>query len=681
MSASNVLKKDNVITLINTERNNERTIGIIETSVKKQETDRIHDSNAIDHEFEKRLFIDTTDPISYEYLNQTRFSKLVSDNVKRVLVYNTDEQDAESNFYDVEGNLESKQIALTNSNDQNVILYDDYVKETFLHSDKNNPIDYWYKATITGNDGIQKFSIEFDDGETINEIEAKYIRKLDEVYDTRTIVILTKNKGLNTLSNLSRDQNKNIQGVKNNTVYTVLQSSDVEDINAMKKIKKKYDNVLSKRTSKTKYNLKWFYKTNYSGSRYFPLKISNVELLSEADKYAQVDKYTELKEGDIVKYNYPSHPNHNLLAKVTGIREDPLNKRNYYDRKKYIYSIRFEPFETYIDPAELNEYQEKYENITNTIPNVTTDKLLKFKYVEKEHYDVDINKLLNDGVKLNNFNNVISENTLERLRKNTKFNLDFILAKYQPVSNVKDLNKLIKPNNTTTYSISHSPNIQKRPSGLFFDTKIRPQEDNKNKIVDVDIYVDLTLFQSKMITEEEWNKKPLVGKLGNILGEQIKNSYAGVLNCPNRFDKLKTIMKGIANKKWFIDLDASEDNLIKQSFNKTAKKIKEVKKTINDMEDEKMEISTEIKNSQSMENPDNSYIAEKQVELGEKEQEIKTINRQLIELESILKQKGGRKTRRNKNNNKPIKRKTTHKSKTMKRRNHKINKTRKKCKL
>ena len=185
----------------------------------------------------------------------------------------------------------------------------------------------------------------------------------------------------------------------------------------------------------------------------------------------------------------------------------------------------------------------------------------------------------------------------------------------------------------------------------------------------------------KIYLEEEWNKKPLVGKLGNILGEQIKNSYAGVLNCPNRFDKLKTIMKGIANKKWFIDLDASEDNLIKQSFNKTAKKIKEVKKRINDMEDEKMEISTDIKNSQSMENPENSYIAEKQVELGKKEQEIKTINRQLIELESILKQKGGRKTRRNKNNNKPIKRKTTHKSKTMKRRNHKINKTRKKCKL
>ena len=117
MSASNVLKKDNVITLINTERNNERTIGIIETSVKEQNTERIRDRNAIDHEFEKRLFIDTTDPITYDELNQKRFSKLVSDNVKRVLVYNTEEHDAESNFNGVEDSLESKHIALTNSND------------------------------------------------------------------------------------------------------------------------------------------------------------------------------------------------------------------------------------------------------------------------------------------------------------------------------------------------------------------------------------------------------------------------------------------------------------------------------------------------------------------------------------------------------------------------------------
>lgn len=680
MSASNVLKKDNVITLINTERNNERTIGIIETIVKKEENDRIRDSKAIDHEFEKRLFIDTTEPIPYDELIQKRFNKLVSDNVKRVLVYNIEEEEAVPQFNLVEENLSNKKITLTKTNNQNLISYDDYVKETFPHSGRNKStnIDYWYKATITGNDGNGIFTIEFDDGDTIEEIGAEYIRKLDEVYDNRIIVILTKNKGLKTLSNLSRDETKNIQGVENNTVYTLLQSSDVEDINAMRKTKKKYDSVIKKQSSKTKYNLKWFYKTNYSGSRYFPLKISNVELLSEADKYAQVDKYTELKEGDIVKYNDPSHPNHNLLAKITGIREDPLNKRNYYDRKKFIYSIRFEPFETYVEPTELKEYQQKYENITTTIPNVTTDKLLKFKYVEKEHYDVDINKLLKDKEKLNNFNDVISENTLERLRKNTKFNLDFILAKYQPESNVKDLNKLIKPNNTNTYSISHSPNIQKRPSGLFFDTKIRPQEDNKKKVVDIDIYVDLTLFQSKMINEEEWNKKPLVGKLGNILGEQIRNSYAGVLNCPNRFNKLKTIMKGISNKQWFMDLDASEDNLIKQSFNKTAKKIKKLKKTINQMEDEKMEIVNDIKKHQTMGILDEDYIADKQLELGKKEQEIKTTNRQLIELESILKQKGGRKTRRNKHKtNKPTQ---THKSKTYKRRHYSIRKTKKKRK-
>jgi len=664
MSGSDILKKNNTIVLID-KKFNSRTSGIIVNTTRRVNTEAIYELNAIDTDFDKRLFLDK-DTLLYEDFIKKRFKKLVDNNVSRVVAY-YDEDRIEY--------LDYSKKNITLSDNSKFIPLKRVIERTFSQNNEN-----WYKATIMDNDGINKFKIKFDDGEIIEEIGAEYIIKLDEVYDINIVNILTVD-GFKTLRNISRGEYNIEIEMEDGVFYNIIESGDPSEINKMKKLKAKYDKMSKSKNKKTKYNLKWFYKTNYSGSRYFPLKISNVELLSEADKYAQVDKYTELKEGDIVKYNYPSHPNHNLLAKVTGIREDPLNKRNYYDRKKYIYSIRFEPFETYIDPAELNEYQEKYENITNTIPNVTTDKLLKFKYVEKEHYDVDINKLLNDGVKLNNFNNVISENTLERLRKNTKFNLDFILAKYQPVSNVKDLNKLIKPNNTTTYSISHSPNIQKRPSGLFFDTKIRPQEDNKNKIVDVDIYVDLTLFQSKMITEEEWNKKPLVGKLGNILGEQIKNSYAGVLNCPNRFDKLKTIMKGIANKKWFIDLDASEDNLIKQSFNKTAKKIKEVKKRINDMEDEKMEISTEIKNSQSMENPHNSYIAEKQVELGEKEQEIKTINRQLIELESILKQKGGRKTRRNKNNNKPIKRKTTHKSKTMKRRNHKINKTRKKCKL
>lgn len=660
MSKSDILKKNNVITLIDTANNNERFTGIVETIIKKDEKERVSDLKAIDHEFEKRLFINKP-TLSYNELNRTRFKKLVENNVTRVLVYNIEEEGAEDTFPD----YEDINITISPSNKRSM-QYNQFVKETYQSRNTN----YWYKATITSNDGTSIFSIKFDDGDEITEIGPEYIRKLDEVYDTSTAVILT-DKGLKTLKNLSRDQNKNIQGqIDGDIVYTILESSDVEEITKMRKLKEKYDKISKKQTKKTKYNLKWFYKTNYSGSRYFPLKISNVEMLSEADKYAEIDKYTELKEGDIVKYNDPTHRNHELLAKITGIREDPLNKRNYYDRKKYIYNIKFEPLETYIEPSQLKEYQEKYENIVTDIPNVKPEKLLKFKYVEKEYYDVDIQTLLRNKAKLDNFNNVITENTLQRLRKNTKFNLDYILAKYQSESGVKDLNKLIKPNNLNTYTISHSAIIKKKPSNLFFDMKIR-EEDGKRKVVDIDIYVDLTLFQAKRISEEEWNKKPLVGKIGSILSEQIKNSYAGVLNCPSRFDKLRTIL---STKGWFIDPEASETNLIKKSFNQTAKQIKALKKQIFDMEDEKKDIIKEIKENQKAPTIDEDAVVEKQIELGKKEQEIKNANRRLIELEAILKQKGGRKTRRDKGKHKAI----HSKSKTAKRRHLKHRKTKKK---
>jgi len=666
MSKSDILKKDNVITLIDT-TDNEKISGIVLNRIQKINKERINDKDAIDHEFEKRLFI-SNPTLSYSDLTDKRFKKIVENNVKRVLVYNIEEEGAEENFPEYDDTTTQITISPKNNIDNNTIIpYKTFVQQTY----GNPKTTYWYKGTITDNDGKNVFSIKFDDGEEIDEISPEYIRKLDEVYDTITVNILT-NKGLKTLRNLSRDKTKNIQAqIDRDTVYTILESSDVEEITKMRKLKEKYDKVSKKQTKKTRYNLKWFYKTNYSGSRYFPLKISNVEMLSEADKYAQIDKYTELKEGDIVKYNDPSHRNHDLLAKITGIREDPLNKRNYYDRKKYIYNIKFEPFETYVEPTELQEYQEKYENIVTTIPNVKPEKLLKFKYVEKEHYDKDVTTLIKNKPLLENFNNVITENTLQRLRKNTKFNLDFILAKYQPESGVKDLNRLIKPNNKSTYTISHSPSIKKRPSGLFFDMKIK-EIDGKKKVVDIDIYVDLTLFQAKQISEEEWNKKPLVGKLGSILGEQIKNSYAGVLNCPGRFDKLKSIF---LTKGWFIDPETAETNLIKKSFNQTSKKIKALKNQIYDMEDEKDEIINEIKETRKMEPIDEDLIVDNQIRLGEKEEEIKNANRQLVELEAILKQKGGRKTKRNK-----LKHRGIHsKSKTAKRRQYtKHRKTKKK---
>ena len=64
------------------------------------------------------------------------------------------------------------------------------------------------------------------------------------------------------------------------------------------------------------------------------------------------------------------------------------------------------------------------------------------------------------------------------------------------------------------------------------------------------------------------------------------------------------------------------------------------------MEDEKKAIIKEIKVSK--ETPDT--LVEKQVELGEKENKIKKAKRELIELEGIMKQKGGKKTKRRKRN-------------------------------
>ena len=164
--------------------------------------------------------------------------------------------------------------------------------------------------------------------------------------------------------------------------------------------------------------------------------------------------------------------------------------------------------------------------------------------------------------------------------------------------------------------------------------------------IDIDIYVDLTLYQSKVINEEEWNKTPLIGKLGTILSEQIKNSYAGVFNCPNRFDKIRTIVNNIRNKTFFVDPDDSETNLVKKSFRQTSIKIKNKKEEIKDLEDEKKAKIKEIKISK--ENPE--LLVDFQIDLGEIENKIKKAKRELIELEGIMKQKGGKKTKRRKRN-------------------------------
>ena len=623
---ADILRQRNIVTLKN-KNLNETITGIIDAvKYKVDEEDQV--GELIDDYFEKQLFIGNP---TYNDINNQRFKKL---NPKdRVLVYINEENDELATIYD------DDTIFTLDKDDEKSIDYKRYKKETYV--DKN---DEWMKGTVlSADDKNNRVLIKFDDSDYPDkDYPSDYIRKLNPIADIDFLEILTTNKGKLTISNLKLDARKNkiIGEDARNELYFIEKTGDPNKLNEIMKMEKLLKQKKTEQGSKTKYKLKWFYKTNYSGSKYFPLKVSNVERLSESNKYSEIDRYTKLKEGDVVKYNDPSHPNNGLLAKITRIKQDDRERRSYYDKKRYIYNIKFEPLETYIDTSELKQYQQKYENMINTLSNVSQSKLLKFKYVEKTHYTEPIKTILKNKDKLNDFNAMITDNTLERLKKNTKFIPDYILAKFQPESKIRDMNKLIKPSNKHIYIISHSPVIKKRPSNLFFDMKIK----EKNE-VEIDIFVDLTLFQSKMVTQEEWDNKSLTGKLGSILSEQVKNSYAGIFNCPNRFDKVKTIVNNIMNKRFFIDTEDSETNLIKKSFHETSKKIKSKKKEIEDLEEEKKSIINEIKEFRK----DPEILADKQIELGKIEEEIKKLKRQLVELEGIMKQKGGRKTRRKKN--------------------------------
>jgi len=631
--SDNILKEGNVITLIN---NNESIPGIIKSvlvdSGKGEDSDS--ELNLMDKHFEKNLFTNTP---TYQEVNNRRYEALKKGDRVLVLWY-----DGEDNIpKDLPGNY-NENTKFTLNDKKGHVLFNDYINKIY---NKDNE-DIWYKGTIIGKDQKGNMTIKYDDETGEHIVDGNFIRKMDDVYDTLRIDVITDGNEI-SLDKFKRDKNDHdkIYGVdsRQNSRYEIKQNNNAEEKEKLMIRKKRIDNITLNKKNKTKYKLKWFYKTNYSGSKYFPLKISNVQQLSEASKYSQVDRYTKIKEGDIIKYNDPSHPNNGLLAKIIRIKQDNRDRRSYYDRKRYIYNIKFEPLETYIDSTELKQYQQRYENMIMTIDNVSESKILKFRYVEKTIYaeTADV-LLLNENNELDDFNNIIVDTTLEKLKKNTQFIPDYVLAKYQPESNIRDMTKLIKPNKQNIYMISHSPNIKKRESGLFFDMKI----DKEKNEVEIDIYVDLLLFQSKMVTQEEWDNKPLAGKIGSILSEQIKNSYAGVFNCPNRFDKIRTIVNNIRNKTFFVDPDDSETNLVKKSFRQTSIKIKNKKEEIKDLEDEKKAIIKEIKVSK--ETPDT--LVEKQVELGEKENKIKKAKRELIELEGIMKQKGGKKTKRRKRN-------------------------------
>jgi len=631
--SDNILKEGNVITLIN---NNESIPGIIKSvlvdSGKGEDSDS--ELNLMDKHFEKNLFTNTP---TYQEVNNRRYEALKKGDRVLVLWY-----DGEDNIpKDLPGNY-NENTKFTLNDKKGHVLFNDYINKIY---NKDNE-DIWYKGTIIGKDQKGNMTIKYDDETGEHIVDGNFIRKMDDVYDTLRIDVITDGNEI-SLDKFKRDKNDHdkIYGVdsRQNSRYEIKQNNNAEEKEKLMIRKKRIDNITLNKKNKTKYKLKWFYKTNYSGSKYFPLKISNVQQLSEASKYSQVDRYTKIKEGDIIKYNDPSHPNNGLLAKIIRIKQDNRDRRSYYDRKRYIYNIKFEPLETYIDSTELKQYQQRYENMIMTIDNVSESKILKFRYVEKTIYaeTADV-LLLNENNELDDFNNIIVDTTLEKLKKNTQFIPDYVLVKYQPESNIRDMTKLIKPNKQNIYMISHSPNIKKRESGLFFDMKI----DKEKNEVEIDIYVDLLLFQSKMVTQEEWDNKPLAGKIGSILSEQIKNSYAGVFNCPNRFDKIRTIVNNIRNKTFFVDPDDSETNLVKKSFRQTSIKIKNKKEEIKDLEDEKKAIIKEIKVSK--ETPDT--LVEKQVELGEKENKIKKAKRELIELEGIMKQKGGKKTKRRKRN-------------------------------
>lgn len=480
------------------------------------------------------------------------------------------------------------------------------------------------------------------------------------IYDNKRKIKIEKVINNKEKDNIKRDDKNNILLYIDEKIYKVEQSTDAteEILNIEQKIKQSNAKI---ELGQLKYKLRWNYKTNYSGSKYFPLKVSNIKLLSESEKYSQVDKYTDLKEGDIVKYNDSSHKNYGLLAKVVSIGEDTRDATKYYETRK-LYTITFEPFESYIPTAELKQYKRKYQNMEKSIANVSASKLLKFRFVEVFYYEKDIFDTVKDAgkkegkgmdkkkeaeetatdeppSKLDKLNDFIVKNTLNTLKKNARFIPDHVLGKHQPESKT-DLNKLIKPNNKNAYIISHTPSIKKRPNGLYFDYA----ETKERGVIgyEINIYVDLTLFQSKVITQEEWDNKTLTEKLGNIFLDKIKNSEAGVFNCPNRWDKVKNIMGNIKQGIWFSDI-ASDPNLIKQSFKKNSQEISRLKVELTKQEDVKKTLEQEIKEAQK--SSDIGNLQQSQEKLQAIDKVIKEKQKKIIQLEAVTSYKGGMKSR------------------------------------
>ena len=627
-------------------------------------------SELIYDKFEKALMPTKKHP---KQIDTLRFKYLKEGD--RVLVYENrrtpleDEEDEEDSSYEqYKSNFIDTAVRIGN---------DHFTSHTTRNQDTDNYEPILYKGSVIKTDktGKKFVSIKRDDDSVVQTYNSDgtidgnknkfHLRIIDKTKDIASITLEIYYDKIKTVErkvihNIERDsKNKenillDIDGKK----YKVKQSPEARS--HILKIKEKIKQSTAKmELGKLKYKLRWNYKTNYSGSKYFPLKVSNIKLLSESEKYSQIDRYTDLKEGDIVKYNDSSHKNYGLLAKVVSIGEDTRDARKYYETRK-LYTITFEPFESYVPTAELKQYKRKYQNMEKSIANVSASKLLEFRFVEVFYYEKDVFDTVKDAdkkegegkdktkgavadetqTKLNKLNDFIVKSTVNTLKKNARFIPDYVLGKHQPETKI-DLNKLIKPNNKNAYIISHTPSIKKRPNGLFFDYA----ETKERGVIgyEINIYVDLTLLQSKVITQEEWDNKSLTEKLGNIFLDKIKNSEAGVFNCPNRWDKLKNIMGNLKQGILFSDIETSEPNLIKQSLKKNSEKISALKDKLTKQEKSKKELEQEIKEAQKSSDIEN--LQKSQEELQEIDKGIKETQRKIIQLEALTSYKGGMKSR------------------------------------
>ena len=666
------LKEDTDIELINVKDDKDKMYGTItrisNKSIQYNDYDKVELSDLIYDEFEKKLMITEKLP---KDIDKERFKYLKEDD--RVLVYedkittrgDTKYSMKEESYNQYKGNFIEPATRSGN---------EDYRKHKHKHtSDKHEYIPILYKGMVVSKSTNHVYIIRDDDKE-YTSIKYKFdgtidgttktfqLRIIDKTKDIASITLKiydNKNKliKINTIRKIERDPKKkeNILLDIDEKIYKVKQSPDAtaEIVRIEQKIKQSNAKM---ELGKLKYKIRWNYKTNYSGSKYFPLKVSNIKLLSESEKYSQIDKDTDLKEGDIVKYNDSSHKNYGLLAKVVSIGQDTRDARKYYETRK-LYTITFEPFESYVPTADLKQYKRKYQNMEKSIANVSASKLLKNIFVELFYYEKDIFDTVKDAgkkkeendkkkgavadetqTKLNKLNDFIFKNTLDTLKKTARFIPDYVLGKHQPESKT-DLNKLIKPNNKNAYIIYHTPSIKKRPNGLFFDYAERKERGVIG--YEINIYVDLTLLQSKVITQEEWDNKTLTEKLGNIFLDKIKNSEVGVFNCPNRWDKLKNIMGNIKQGIWFSDIESSEPNLIKQSFKKNSEKISGLKNELTKQEKGKKELEQEIKEAQK--SSDIEKLQTSQEGLQAIDTKIKETQREIIQLEALTSYKGGMK--------------------------------------